>query len=66
MALEEPKLDAGLDASGLVNGFVPLPGRFKDAVSLSPNGVRLLSVFGVPDRIGVGLTVVVADGSGWP
>lgn len=51
---------------GLENGFVLLPSRCEDAASLSPNGLRSPSVFGVPGLFGVGFTVVAAEGTGWP
>lgn len=70
-ALESPKLEGGLDAAGVPNGFRPML-RCEDCDSTlsSPKGFfsvfSVFSVSGVPGRKGVGLAVESGDGATTP
>lgn len=61
--LEDSKLEAGLEPSGLTKGFVPVPGAL-EALSVLSKMLRLPSVLGVPGRRGVGALEVAAEGTG--
>src|SRR6266566_4622062 len=63
-ALDEPKLEGGLEGDGLANGLGP-PVRCDACDSTpSPKGFRPSGSFGVPGRwVGVGTAVEAADGA---